>query len=146
MQNITMFVKFATTAGDVYQNVDEPPLNIGEKQIGQVITTDEGIFIVDRYPSQETSQLKITNIIRLLRYLLQKMYQLESKDVQIYLPKLDANINNQALHQAQFQTLNVSIPAYNNNGYLKQKTSNTTNNNNNNNNNSDYFNITLLYV
>lgn len=134
-----MFIKFATTAGDVYQNINDLPLNIGEQPIGQVITLKEGIFIVDRYPSQETSQLKITNIILLLRFLLQHMYSLESGDVQIFLPKLDANINNQALHQSQFQTLNISIPAYNNNGYLKQQI-------HTNNNNSDYFNITLLYV
>lgn len=104
-----MFVKFATTNGKVFQETFEQPLNIGPNILGEVITFDDGIIIVDRDSTQHTTQLETDDIISLLRLLLQKLYTLQVDNIIIYLPRMYANINDQAMCQAQFQQLSSQI-------------------------------------
>lgn len=105
----TMYVKFATTSGDVF---NDTPLNVGEHPLGEVLTYDDGIVIVDRIPGQLVSQLNINEILILLRKILQKLYTLQVGNIEIYLPRMFLNINAQAKCQAKFQTLS-SIFEYN---------------------------------
>lgn len=104
-----MFVKFANTGGEVMQVLNEEPMNVGVNALGSILTYDNGIIIVDRQPSQNSSQLETVDIINILRYLLQKIYTLKTDKIIIYLPRMQSNINQQALCQAQFQYISSRI-------------------------------------
>nr|DBA13155.1 TPA: gp41-like protein [Oryctes rhinoceros nudivirus] len=100
-----MFIKFANTSGRVYDYQRE---SLGSNyDLGSLITTDDGIIIVDRYPSQETTQLEISSMTDTLIYILKKIYQLQTRDITIFLPKMDANISKQAEIQSKFANLSV---------------------------------------
>lgn len=105
-----MFIKFANTLGDVFEGtmlVDQ--YNIGAQTLGEVLTYDDGIIIVDRMPKQVVSQLDMSELIAILRQLLQKSYALQTGDVEVHLPRMFVNINEQARCQAQFQHLSSKI-------------------------------------
>lgn len=104
-----MFIKFATTNGDVLQSLDEDAINVGPNALGSVLTLDDGIIIVDRLPTQSSSQLETLDIINILRYLLQKVYPLKADKIYITLPRMQSNINQQAVCQSQFQFLSSKI-------------------------------------
>lgn len=100
-----MFIKFANTSGNVY---DYQLASLGSNyDLGSLITTDDGIIIVDRYPSQETTQLEISSMTDTLIYLLKTLYQLQTRDITIFLPKMDANISKQVEIQSRFANLSV---------------------------------------
>lgn len=104
-----MFVKFANTSGDVLQSLTDEPINVGLNTLGTVLTYDDGIIIVDRLPTHNTSQLESIDIINILRYLLQKVYTLKTDKIRIHLPRMHSNINQQAVCQAQFQFISSKI-------------------------------------
>lgn len=103
-----MYIKFANTDGQVFQSASDQSLNIGYQPLGTVLTLDEGIIIVDRDPTQLTSQLEMSYMIYSLTRALQKMYPLQAGLVFIYLPKMRSNMAEQAKCQYLFQNLFVA--------------------------------------
>lgn len=110
-----MNIKFANTDGVIF---DYELSSLGRTcALGELIPLDDDIIIVDRYPMQETTQIEITKTIEVLRYILQKNYTLQTGDIKIYLPRMDANISKQAKIQEYFDKLSVKnakpIPYFN---------------------------------
>lgn len=100
-----MFIKFANTDGFVY-DYERTTLN-SNYDLGVMLTYDDGIIIIDRYPTVETTQLDVDNIIKTLRYILKNNYSLQTDKINIFLPRMDANISKQARIQAKFAKLSL---------------------------------------
>lgn len=104
-----MFIKFANTNGDVLQSLNDEPINVGSQSLGSILTFDDGIIIIDRMPTQISSQLETLDVINILRYLLQNVYTLKTDKIYIYLPRIHSNINQQAICCSQFQFMSSKI-------------------------------------
>lgn len=98
-----MYIKFANTLGEAYDYLGTTlDFAVG---LGDLITFEDGIVIVDRSPLQETTQLEVEKIIDALRYILNACYSQQTEELSIYLPRMDANISNQAKIQEAFANL-----------------------------------------
>jgi len=97
-----MFVKFANINGEAFDltgSIYKPGV------LGDVILYENGILIYDRFPNQQTTQMNISTMVETLRYLLSKTYALQSRRVDIYLPKMTNDMNAQANVQKTFLTM-----------------------------------------
>lgn len=88
-----MYIKFANTDGIVY---DPEYTNLQSGSIGDMLLLDDGIIIYDRLPNQQSTQLIINVLIDTLRYILQKVYSLQTDVVDIYLPRMSMDMNKEA--------------------------------------------------
>lgn len=88
-----MYIKFANTDGIVY---DPEYTNLQSGSIGDMLLLDDGIIIYDRLPNQQSTQLIINVLIDTLRYILQKVYSLQTDVIDIYLPRMSMDMNKEA--------------------------------------------------
>lgn len=101
-----MYIKFANTAGSIY-DYQRSALD-SDYDLGSMLTYNDGIVIVDRYPSQEITQVDVDSTIKSLRYILKNLYPLQTNDISIFLPRMDANISKQAEIQSKFAKMTVT--------------------------------------
>lgn len=99
MANIV--IKFANTNGQVY---DYDQTIVESNSLGTMIINENLILIYDRYPEQQTTQLNVNSLISTLHYILHK---LDIQTVDLYLPKMSANMNEEAEIQYQFRQMSI---------------------------------------
>ncbi|AUQ44017.1 putative gp41-like protein [Esparto virus] len=99
MANIV--IKFANTNGQVY---DYDQTIVESNSLGTMTINENLILIYDRYPEQQTTQLNVNSLISTLHYILHK---LDIQTVDLYLPKMSANMNEEAEIQYQFRQMSI---------------------------------------
>ncbi|KAG8362527.1 GbNV_gp41-like [Fopius arisanus] len=93
-----MFIKFADTKGKVADGKD----SIQPLSLGSALFEDDGIFIVDRHPTQETSQVTADAIISIIKYAVTEMVRKKApsdETLDVYLPRIHPDMFQEALTQ-----------------------------------------------
>ncbi|AYP97974.1 GrBNV gp41-like protein-like protein [Mauternbach virus] len=103
-----MYIKFADLDGNIFD--DEMTNNLNPSTLGEVVLLNDGIIIYDRFPNQKTTQLHIGSMIETLKFLLNKTYSLRTNNIQIYLPRMSMNMNDQAMIQKSLLTMSSIDP------------------------------------
>lgn len=109
---ITLHIWFADTDGTVFGADDTLP-SIGQSDLGALIMSSKTIVIVDRRPSQITTQLSVPSLIRTLKQILNEVYDSSKiQEVLFHLPRMAYNMLDQANIQFRFQSIRIASKSH----------------------------------
>jgi len=128
-----MFIRFANTDGEVFinntstsnssansrnsQNDFYANTNVGIQNLGSILTFDDGMIIIDRYPHHNQTMLNIDDLINALKRLILQLYSTQIANIDIFLPKMTNSMFDESVCQEKFATLDLTTQLTNNKLY-----------------------------